>query len=86
MDYLTWTIEWFQKNGSGAVSEAADHIDENFFALGYIDSFGFISLIAAVDETFHISFANDRFQDRSFSTIRGFSESIAKEVNCESGL
>ena len=78
MDYLEWTIKWFAQNGSAKEQEMRQHLDDNYFDLGYVDSFGFIMLIGAAEQEFHISFQNDQFQDRSFSTIRGFAECLAR--------
>lgn len=75
---LDWLLQWFSENMGIVSEESRKHIDENFFELGYIDSFGFIMLIASVEEELHISFDNDQFQDRSFSTIRGFANALER--------
>lgn len=75
---LDWLLRWFAENRDIALAESQKHLDENFFELGYIDSFGFIMLIASVEEELHISFDNDQFQDRSFSTIRGFADALER--------
>ena len=43
MNHLNWVINWFAAHGAAEV-EVKEHLDENFFDLGYIDSFAFISL------------------------------------------
>jgi hypothetical protein len=80
MDYLKWVIDWFVKNGNSE-KELKGHLYENFFDLGYIDSFTFIMLMSDIEEELEISFANDRFQDRSFATIHGFAKALAEEAN-----
>ena len=79
MDYLEWVINWFSENGKVSSDEIRNHLDDNYFELGYIDSFAFIMLIMAIEEELNTSFDNDRFQDRSFSTINGLVNAIKME-------
>lgn len=78
-DYLEWVIDWFSKNTDTKKEDILNHLEDNFFSLEYIDSFGFIMLMGAVEDEFDISFDNDRFQDRTFSTIKGFATAIEEE-------
>lgn len=75
---LDWVLDWFEKNRDVGLEESKQHLDENFFELGYIDSFGFIMLISTVQERFGIIFDNDQFQDRSFATLRGFAKALER--------
>ncbi len=75
---LDWVLDWFINNRDIDLEEAKKHLDENFFELGYIDSFGFIMLISAVRESFDITFDNDQFQDRSFATLKGFANVLER--------
>lgn len=79
MNHLNWVINWFAAHGAAEV-EIKEHLDENFFDLGYIDSFAFISLMADIEDEFGVSFDNDRFQDRAFSTIHGLGKALAEEA------
>ena len=79
MDFQKWLSEWFCANGSATMEEIAQHLDDNYFELGYIDSFGFIMLINAIEEEFNISFDNDTFQDRAFSTLSGLARAVEEE-------
>ena len=54
--------------------------DEDFLVSGLIDSFGFISLIVAVEENFSIEIGEDLQLDDRLRTINGFSILI-----CEMG-
>ena len=38
MDYLEWVINWFSENGKVSSDEIRNHLDDNYFELGYIDS------------------------------------------------
>lgn len=79
MNYLDWVINWFAAHGSAEV-EVKEHLDENFFDLGYIDSFAFITLMSDIEDEFGVSFDNDRFQERAFSTIHGLATALAEEA------
>jgi len=79
MNHLHWVINWFASHGI-AETEIKEHFDENFFDLGYIDSFAFITLMSDIEDEFGISFDNDRFQDRSFSTIHGLAKALEEEA------
>ncbi|AOH47352.1 hypothetical protein BCS37_02345 [Selenomonas sp. oral taxon 920] len=79
MNHLNWVIHWFAAHGA-AEAAIKEHLDENFFDLGYIDSFAFITLMSDIEDEFGVSFDNDRFQDRAFSTIRGLAKALAEEA------
>ena len=68
MDYEVWVIEWFKKHTSVSEKEINENKDENYFDLGYIDSFEFIELISDIEEL-GIELENEQFEDRRFSTI-----------------
>lgn len=78
-----WIVDWLVKEGSLDKSEIIDNLDSNYFEVGFIDSFKFISMIADVEDNFGIEFSNDQFEDRSFSTINGLSMIIEGLINRE---
>lgn len=71
-----WLIKWFVENAGADREELYKNISENYFQLGYIDSFAFITLIGDIEDQFSIEFENDQFEDRSFSTIKGMTTII----------
>lgn len=71
-----WLIQWFQKNSLASEKEIQEKRNENFFSLGWIDSFKFIILISDIEDHFNVEFNNDDFQNRNFSTLSGLSEII----------
>lgn len=72
-----WLIEWFCGQTGRTPAEIEAHADENYFDLGYLDSFGFIELVEAPEETHQVAFPSDAFEDRSFATINGLAEICA---------
>ena len=76
MDVKKWLMDWFEKNAVLEESGAENNIRANYFDRGWIDSFGFITLITEIEKTFGIRFSNDEFQNRSFSTMAGLAEII----------
>ncbi len=80
-DIKIWLEEWFSNNSSKSVEEIKEKEDENYFAEGFVDSFGFISLLSDIEEKFGTTFSNDDFLDRSFATINGLASMINKKKN-----
>ena len=72
-----WLTAWFSKHTGHDTPEIEAHADENYFELGYIDSFGFIELIEELEETHELTFENDAFEDRAFATINGLAQICA---------
>ena len=75
MNSLNWLIKWFQDNGNNT-ADIEQHLDKNYFDLGYIDSFSFILLISAIEDELGVSFDNSEFQKREFATINGLAKII----------
>jgi acyl carrier protein len=76
-----WIKTWFMDNAKLSLDELQSKQDSNYFDLGWIDSFQFIKLITDIEEHFKISFSNDEFQDRSFSSYSGLSRIIKSKIN-----
>ncbi len=76
MDTKAWLIDWFVENTSVEQEEMNQNVSNNYFDKEYIDSYDFISLISAIEEEYGLTFDNDDFLDRDFSTINGLSEII----------
>ena len=74
--YCEWIIDWFINQGVSGKDELNANINSNFFEKEYIDSFLFIKLISDIEDEFGITFDNEQFQDRNFSTIAGMGECI----------
>ncbi|MCI9368711.1 MAG: acyl carrier protein [Lachnospiraceae bacterium] len=79
--YCKWIIEWFIKQGVSNEEELYLNMDSDFFEKGYIDSFLFIRLISDIEENFKISFDNEQFEDKKFSTIAGMGKCIELCIN-----
>jgi len=79
MSYIDWLEDWFVSNGNVSKEDIQAHLNDNYFEMGYIDSFGFIMLISKIEEELGIRFENDQFQNRSFSTINGLAKCMEKK-------
>ena len=71
-------IGWLVNYLSEASDLGPDPIDRNVFEAGWIDSFGTILLVEALEEQFAIRFNQEAFQDRRFATIRGIAEIVTE--------
>ena len=74
---LDWICNWFISRNEGLELE----LEENFFEIGLIDSFGVIELIEEIEEEFKITFNQLDFQDRRFSSIKGLSIIVSTKIN-----
>lgn len=72
-----WLASWFADRAGISADEVKEHLDDNYFDLGYIDSFGFIELLDAVETEYGVQFDNEQFEDRSFATITGMAEIVS---------
>lgn len=75
-----WLIEWFVKNTGHESVKISENINQSYFDMQWIDSFQFITLIMEIEGNFHISFNQDEFQNRDFSTVAGLTSIIEKKI------
>lgn len=76
-----WIIDWFVENTDIEKDEMFSALDENYFTNEWIDSFKFILFLNEIEEGFSISFSNDEFQGKEFSTINGLAKLIESKTN-----
>jgi acyl carrier protein len=70
----TWLRAWLVQRAPGLTVQP----DENYFEKAGVDSFDAITLIEEAEQQFAIRFRQTDFQDRRFSTLRGFVEIVAE--------
>ncbi|MCR5688373.1 MAG: acyl carrier protein [Lachnospiraceae bacterium] len=75
-DIMEWIIKWFTEHSNAEESDIRQHLNVNYLDMGYIDSFEFITFMGDIEDKFGVQFANDQFEDRSFSTIEGMAKII----------
>lgn len=83
MNVQNWMIEWFIKNGNNERQMIEDNLNNNYVEVGLVDSFGFIQLIADVEEEFKISFNDSDFVDEKLFTIQGMCERVLERAKNE---
>lgn len=76
MNVMEWILQWFNKKTGTSIEELFLHRNDNYFELGYLDSFEFIGFIGEIEAEFKMAFDNDQFEDRTFFTISGLSKII----------
>lgn len=79
-DVKTWVTTWFLTHTTATVDEITRSTGASYFDNGWMDSLKFITFIMDVEEHFFITFNNDEFQDRSFSTIDGLITIITQKI------
>ena len=65
-----FVINWFKEH-SNIGEDVENHLDDNYLANGYVDSFGFLDLIASSEEKFNIKLSDEDFANDSIFTING---------------
>lgn len=78
-----WVVNWFEENCLINKNEILENENANYFALGWMDSFKFISLISDIEENLNIEFSHDEFQDRTFATIKGLLSKLSEKKNAK---
>lgn len=63
-------IAWFSQQSGVSEEEILQNANENYFDLGYIDSFAFIELLSLLEDKGY-TFSNEQFENRKFATIAG---------------
>lgn len=81
MNAKNWITNWFIQNTNTQKNEIAKNTNQDYFIKSWIDSLKFILLISDMEEHFQITFSNDEFQNRAFSTIDGLAKIIEDKVN-----
>ena len=69
-----------QKNKVREYIGVMKDISENYFNIGWIDSFKFMSLISDIEDNYNIEFSNEEFQNRDFASVQGLTEIINKKL------
>tara|TARA_A100001388_G_scaffold65851_1_gene46196 strand:+ start:6871 stop:7110 length:240 start_codon:yes stop_codon:yes gene_type:complete len=72
-----WIKDWFITKSP----EIDLGSDKNFFEEGAVDSFGVMELITDLEEHFKITFSQEEFQDKRFTSISGLSEIIRQKID-----
>ena len=65
-----WVYNWFISNTGITREQLEEHATENFFDLGWLDSFQYIKLLSDLEEL-NVTLTNDQFENRRFATIAG---------------
>jgi aminoglycoside 3-N-acetyltransferase len=71
-----WLINWFIGNSGIEDKKIKRNLNANYLEDGWIDSLEFIKFVSDIEEYFGITFSNDEFQNREFSTIDGLTNVI----------
>ena len=71
-----WIKEWFKEKSP----DIDLNLDENFFEIGAIDSFGIMELITDIEAHYNINFTQEEFQDPRFPNISGLSAILNEKI------
>jgi acyl carrier protein len=79
-DVSDWLMRWFEANTTATRQELNNSHDANYFEKRWMDSLKFVVFIMDVEARFNISFSNEEFQNRDFSTIDGLKKIIINHI------
>lgn len=72
-------INWFiEKSSLG--EETNNHMNENYLENGFVDSLGFLELLASCEKKLGISLSDDDFNDDKIFTISGLIDLLSKKA------
>jgi len=80
MNVKDWIINWFESNSDLSKEDIKNNLNVDYLAEGWVDSFKFVSFITELEDTFKITFSNDEFQNKAFSTINGLTKIIEGRI------
>ena len=80
-------INWFVDHGTLSGEQLKECMDENYFEAGIIDSFDFLSLLGACEESLGLTFQDEDFSDDAIFTINGMIGLMEKKKSlCQTGI
>ena len=75
-----WVVEWFVDNGGSVKEEIYTNMQENYIENGLVDSFGFLQLIADIEEKYKFVFEDSDFENEKLFVIEGLIEVIGDKI------
>lgn len=76
---IEYIIGWFVEHSTEGEA-IKDKVKDNYLTNGFIDSFGFLELIASCEEEYGISFSDNDFENDDIFSIQGLAEIIDSKV------
>jgi acyl carrier protein len=75
---LRWLIDYVAEHGTLGDLAVEELLDENYVALGLLDSLGIVQMLLGIEEEFGIWLEPDEMQDTRFGSIAGLAELVEK--------
>lgn len=79
--YQNYILNWLETERSLQIKDREAFSKQNYLEQGDLDSFGFVQLIAEVEEHFKITFTEEDFDQEKIMTIAGLVEVIKEKQN-----
>lgn len=76
-DIKEFVIDYLQREYT---IETQDIMSLNFVETGYVDSFGLVTFILALEEEFDIAFTDDELQDPAFKVVGSLIETVSRKI------
>lgn len=79
MSLREWIIEWIVENVGVDREEVLIHTEENYFELGWMDSYTYVGFISELEEHFHIQIAREDISNPISMSVEGMTQILNKE-------
>jgi acyl carrier protein len=73
---LRWLIDYVAEHGKLADIVLEELLDENYVALGLLDSLGVVQMLIGIEEEFGVWLDPEQMQDTRFCSIAGLAELV----------
>ncbi|MHC1748159.1 MAG: acyl carrier protein [Cellulosilyticaceae bacterium] len=77
MDIKQWIIAWMLENVGMEEQELKEHTQDNYFDMGWLDSYTFVGFITDLEKQLNKKFTNGELTKKEFRTIDGLIKIIS---------
>lgn len=79
MEIKEWIKKWMLDNVGMEEQELLEHTKDDYFELGWLDSYTFVGFITDLEKKINKKFSSEELTGKEFRTIDGLIEIIGKE-------
>jgi acyl carrier protein len=75
-DTFVWLQNWFRNQSAVVESDPTQLRAVDYFAAGYVDSLGIVTLIRDIENELGVTFTMEAYDDPGFSTVGGLADIV----------
>jgi acyl carrier protein len=73
---LSWLVDYVAEHGTLEDLAVEEFLEENYVAIGLLDSLGVVQMLVGVEEEFGVWLSSEEMQDPRFCSIAGLAELV----------